>query len=95
METIDQLAAVLAVLGGLAAVTWWLRRRGFVRPGLLGKSTGRCLESLERLSLGPQQTLHLVRMGSRALLVAASPSGCAVLENVEMRHLVQAGEGAE
>ncbi len=92
METIDQLAAVLAVLGGLAAITWWLRRRGFVRPTSLGKSTGRRLESLERLSLGPQQTLHLVRMGSRALLVAASPSGCAVLENIEMRQLSHVGE---
>jgi flagellar biogenesis protein FliO len=95
METIDQMAAVLAVLGGLAAMTWWLRRRGFVRPASLGKSTGRRLESLERLPLGPQQTLHLVRIGPKALLVAASPSGCAVLDSVEMRHLGQAREGVE
>jgi flagellar biosynthetic protein FliO len=95
MELIDQIAAVAAVLGALGAMTWWLRRRGpLERPGFR-KSGGKRLESLERLPLGPQQTLHLVRMGSRALLVAATPSGCALLDSVEVRALDSSPETAE
>jgi flagellar biosynthetic protein FliO len=96
METIDQVAAVLAVLGSLAALTWWLRRRGMLQPAVSRRSQGKRLESLERLPLGPQQTLHLVRMGSRALLVAATPSGCALLDSIEVRNLERiTGEIAE
>jgi flagellar biosynthetic protein FliO len=91
MEMIDQVAAVLAVLGVLTAVTWWLRRRGILQPNVSRRSLGRRLESLERLPLGPQQTLHLVRVGSRALLVAATPSGCALLDSVEIGNLERTG----
>ena len=92
METINQVAAVLAVLGALAAVTWWLRRRGQLQPAFPRRALGRRLEALERLTLGPQQTLHLVRVGSRALLLAAGPSGCALLDSVEIRNLDRGGE---
>ena len=87
MELVNQLAAVFAVLGALGGMVWWLRRRGPLERPAFRKSAGRRLESLERLPLGPQQTLHLVRVGSRALLVAATPSGCALLDNVEVRAL--------
>jgi flagellar biosynthetic protein FliO len=87
MELIDQVAAVVAVLGVLGVMAWWLRRRGPLERPSFRKSSGRRLESLERLPLGPQQTLHLVRMGSRALLVAATPSGCALLDSVDVRSL--------
>jgi flagellar biosynthetic protein FliO len=95
MEMIDQVAAIAVVLGLLAAVTWWLRRRGLLQTASPRRSGGRRLESLERLPLGPQQTLHLVRMGSRALLVAATPSGCALLDSVDVQTLERAGEVVE
>ena len=45
------------------------------------KSAGRRMECLERLPLGPQHTLHLVRVGQTELLLALSPSGCALVES--------------
>jgi flagellar biosynthetic protein FliO len=95
MELINQVAAVAAVLGALGAMVWWLRRRGPIeRPGFR-KSGGRRLENLERLPLGPHQTLHLVRIGSRALLLAATPSGCSLLDSVDVRSLNPSAEVIE
>jgi flagellar biosynthetic protein FliO len=95
MELINQAAAVAAVLGALGAMAWWLRRRGPLERPSFRKSSGKRLETLERLPLGPQQTLHLVRMGSRALLVAATPSGCSLLDSVEVRTLDSSAEAVE
>jgi flagellar biosynthetic protein FliO len=79
MDGIGQLGAVALVLLLLAATLWWLRRRGIagVVPGR--RLAGRRLECLERLPLGPQHTLHLVRLGETTLLVASSPGGCALI----------------
>jgi hypothetical protein len=38
------------------------------------------LAALERVTLGPNHTLHLVRFGGRVLLVAAHAGGCSLLE---------------
>jgi flagellar biogenesis protein FliO len=43
------------------------------------------MESLERLPLGPQHTLHLVRVGETELLLALSPSGCSLVESFARR----------
>jgi flagellar biogenesis protein FliO len=94
MEGIAQFAAVAGVLLLLAAALWWLRRRGFAGPVLAGKGTGRRLESIERMPLGPHHTLHLVRLGERAFLVASSPGGCALLESTAWREIDQAREPA-
>jgi hypothetical protein len=93
MEMLGQLAAVAAVLGLAAVIPRWLRRRGWAGTGLQRKTAGRGLESAGRLPLGPQQTLHLVRLGERAWLVASSPSGCVLLETVNWRE-VETGGGA-
>jgi flagellar biogenesis protein FliO len=86
MEYTSQALAVAVVLALLATALWWLRRRGWavlaggVRPG--GR---RKLELLERLVLGPQHSLHLVRVGGEVLLVACSPASCGVVERVAAR----------
>jgi len=80
MEGIQQAAAVALVLALLGATLWWLRRRGIAMPAMGRKPGSRRLESLERLPLGPQQTLHLVRVGQTALLLASSASGCALVQ---------------
>jgi flagellar biosynthetic protein FliO len=82
MEFVQQLAAVGAVLTLLAITLWWLRRRGFAAMLPLKRTTGRRLECLERLSLGPQHTLHLVRVGDTALLLASTPAGCALVQTL-------------
>lgn len=93
METIEQMLAALAVLALLGATLWWLRRKGMAAP-LLARKSGRRLELLERLPLTAQHSLHLVRIADRALLVAVSPSGCAVLESCEARALEDPSRGA-
>jgi flagellar biosynthetic protein FliO len=87
MDILQQIAAVAVVLGLLGAALWWLRRRGFAAVFPAGRSAGRRLESLERLSLGPQHTLHLVRLHDRALLVASSPAGCALIHDLPAAEL--------
>ena len=81
MEAIQQMAAVAIVLLLLGATLWVLRRQGFAGAALGKKPAGRRMESLERLALGPQHTLHLVRVGETELLLAASPSGCSLVES--------------
>jgi flagellar biosynthetic protein FliO len=81
MVEIGQMSAVAAVLTLLTLTLWFLRRRGIagIMPGR--KAPARRLECLERLPLGPHHTLHLVRMGETALLVASSPGGCSLMQS--------------
>jgi hypothetical protein len=51
------------------------------------RPAGRKLECLERLPLGPQHTLHLVRLGDTALLVASSPGGCSLVRSLRASEL--------
>jgi len=81
MDMTQQIAAVAGVLFLLVATLWWLRRRGFAGAGPAFGPPARRLECLERLPLSPQHTLHLVRLGDAALLVASSPAGCSLIGN--------------
>jgi flagellar biogenesis protein FliO len=42
---------------------------------------GRNIEAIDRLTLAPQHSLHLLRAGGRELLVAIHPQGCTLLAN--------------
>ncbi len=85
MELIRQTLAIVGVLLLLAGLLWWLRRKGLAQYGmrLPRGPRHRNLEAVERLALGPQHSLHLVRLGARGLLIGISPAGCAVLENFD------------
>jgi flagellar biogenesis protein FliO len=87
MEFVQELAAVGAVLSLLTATLWWLRRRNFAGVLHLKRPGGRRLERLERLSLGPQHTLHLVRVGDMDLLLASTPAGCALVQTLPCREI--------
>jgi flagellar protein FliO/FliZ len=90
MDWVRQLGAVALVLGLLSGALWALRRRSLAgMPAVRPK--GRRLQRVERLALGPHHALELVRMGDRALLVAAHPSGCSLLESFSWRELESAG----
>ena len=40
------------------------------------------IELAERVALSPQHSLHLVRLGGRALLIASHAGGCTLIESV-------------
>ncbi len=83
MELFRQIAAVTGVLTLLLVALWWLRRRGFVVSSLAGRPIRR-MECVERLSLGPHQALHLIRLGNSALVVASSPAGCSLIASLAL-----------
>ena len=82
MDLIEQMTAVALVLTILGTALWWLRRRGLAVMTMPRRHGERRMECLERLALGPQHTLHLVRLGTSELLVASSPSGCTLLKDL-------------
>ena len=82
MIEFGQLAAVAGVLTLLGLTLGFLRRRGLAGLTMARSKPARRLECLERLPLGPHHTLHLVRMGETALLVASSPGGCSLVQSI-------------
>lgn len=93
MEFVSQIMAAIGVLGLLGASLWWLRRRGFAAVVPARRGGGRRMECLERLPLGPQHTLHLIRLGEKALLLASSPTGCVLVESQPCREIDSRREG--
>jgi flagellar biogenesis protein FliO len=83
MDWIRQVLAIATVGILLAASLAWLRRRGLWRPAGNGtwRRRPRQLELVDRLSLTSQHSLHLVRLGERAILVGRSPSGITLLSS--------------
>jgi flagellar biogenesis protein FliO len=76
----------LFVFALLGATLWWLRRRGLARFGGTGlprgalRKRGALLEVVESRALGPGHALHLVRVGDRAMVLAAHGAGCTVVD---------------
>jgi flagellar biogenesis protein FliO len=79
MELAGQLFWVGLVVALAAGAAWWLRRGGAGRLAMRSARRRR-LELVERLALGPQHSLCLVRSGEEELLVALHPGGCTLLE---------------
>ena len=86
MEAFQQVISVVFVFCLLGFTLWGLR------GGLSGKMPGRLvsslgasnskprpLESIDRLVLTPQHSLHLVRLSGKELLVATHPQGCTLV----------------
>ena len=81
MDILQPISAIVLVMALLTAVLVLLRKRGaaaFRLPGTGGPP--RRLEVVERVSLGPQHALLLVRAGGRMLLVGTAPNSCQLLE---------------
>ena len=78
MDAIRQFGAIERTLALLSCTLWWLRRKGFSqwrrsRPVQL-------MEVVESRPLSPGHTLHLVRVGDRAMALATHSGGCTLLE---------------
>ena len=80
---LQQFIMVLAVLALLCGALWALKRKGFVRTALRRQRTDGQpqLEVMDRLSLTPQHSLHVVRLADRTLLIGVSPNSCNLLES--------------
>ncbi len=76
-DILQPVLAVLLVLGLLGGALFLLRKRGVVSHG-----SGQ-LKLIERIPLGAQHALHLVRVGERMVLVTTSPGSCQVQEIAE------------
>src|SRR5450631_2581017 len=95
MEFGSQFLAVLMVLGILCGALWVLKRKGMVhtafRPSRFLRSSTRAgeqrLEVIDRLSLTPQHSVHLIRVADRMLLVGLSPGGCNLLESSPLKNM--------
>jgi flagellar biogenesis protein FliO len=77
MELLQPLMAVGFVLLLLGASLYLLKRRGAVTFRSSGGA--KRLESVERLALGPQHALHLIRLDGKSILVATAPTSVQVL----------------
>ncbi len=76
MDLIQSFAGIVLVMALLGGALLALKRRGMTLP-----SQGvRKLEVIEKVSLGPHHSLHLVRTGDRCVLIATAPSFCQVLD---------------
>jgi flagellar biosynthetic protein FliO len=82
MEMFEQLSIVAIVLGVLCGGLWLLKQKGWAQTSIRrSRGDGRPrLEVIDRLSLTPHHSLHLVRLADRILLVGLSPNGCNLLE---------------
>jgi len=82
VEEIQQATVVVGILAALGIALYVLRSRGIVRFGVkgIGAPKARRLQSLERLPLTAQHSLHLVSVAGRVVLIAVSPGGCSLLD---------------
>jgi flagellar biosynthetic protein FliO len=85
MDLFSQLAAVFGVLSLLGGALWWLRKRGLV-SGVAPRKARR-MQCIERLPLGPQHTLQLVRVGQSVLLLACSTGRCSLIQSYTSRDI--------
>ena len=89
-----QILSLMVVFSLLGLTVWKLgrRRQTFSGQTLWSKifarkarASERVLESVERLVLTPQHTLHVLRFHGRQMLLATHPQGCALLEGAPER----------
>jgi flagellar biosynthetic protein FliO len=75
---VQQFLAVFLVLALLFGALWLLRRRSLSTFPLMGRVNGSAkrMRVLERVSLTPQHSVHLITIGETVLVVGVSPSGC-------------------
>ena len=89
MDPAHETVSVLAVLALLAICLWTLRRSpasGWRAAFAKRLTKDRSIETVERMALTPQHSLHLVRINGRELLVATHPQGCALLLETRKGH---------
>lgn len=85
MEILEQITMVFVVFALLGGMMWVLRRKGLASFRFPTKLSGaqKQLEVVERLTLTPNHSIHLVRFADRTLLIGVAPGRCTLLERTE------------
>jgi flagellar biogenesis protein FliO len=80
MDILKQSLAIMFVFALLSVALWILRKRGNIRIGFSrDRAAHGVLESRGKLALGPQHSIHVLRIGERDMVVAAHPAGVTLL----------------
>jgi len=79
MDVIQPIAAIIFVMALLGGALLLLKKRGGATLRFPAAGPRR-LEVIERVSLGPQHALHLIRAGDRMILIATAPTSCQILD---------------
>jgi flagellar biogenesis protein FliO len=84
-DMLQPIAAIILVLSLLGGTLYVLRRRGMASLSGTPKLTGvaRQMKVVERIPLGAQHALHLVRVGDMLVLVATAPGCCQMMDTVQ------------
>ena len=81
---LEKAVAVFLVLGLLIATLAVLRQKGLATLNLTlpkRSAANRRMQVIERISLTPHHSLHLVRVHDKVLLVGVSPSSCGQIDS--------------
>ena len=78
LSLLGMLAVVLLVLMGAYLFTRWAGKGGLLTPYHAAPCSGQ-LQILDRLPLGKEQWLLVVRVGSRYFLLSSAPSGVSLV----------------
>lgn len=79
MDIVRQSLAITFVFALLWAALWWLRKRGAANLGFSRSPAAGLMQVRGKLQLGAQHSIHLVRVGSRELVLAVHPGGISLL----------------
>ncbi len=77
MDIARQALAIAFVFALLGAALWLLRRKGLA--GIARPRPAGLLTPCGRLTLGPQHSVHLVRIADRNLVLGVYPNGITLL----------------
>ena len=80
------LLGIVIVFGLLGLLLYALKRGGMMafNGGFMSKTSGkRELELIDRLALTPTHSLHMIRAGSRTLLVSVGPQACQYVADLD------------
>ncbi len=84
MELLQQGLALVLVFALLGTALWFVKTRQ--SPNLRLRGGERKMQVIERVSLTPQHTLCLVKVGERLVMIGTAPSSCQLIQTVEDHH---------
>ena len=83
MDVVQQFLAVAITLGGLVALVWMAKKKGWAQVRMRARAgLSKRLEVIDQLALTPNHSIHLIQLADRTLLVGLSPNGCNLLETM-------------